>query len=521
MHERILELSDVLAALPVKAVFGIPGSGLSLQLITALERHGVPFYGACHEGSAAVMAGAFGRQTGTLGCSLSIKGPGLANMLSGILTNYYEQLPTLSIAESLGPSAPLSRMHKRLDHEAATAFCTKAYATLGDPRTTVARLAAHAWEEIPGSVHLDLCPDDTPRFVSHVEASPGAPRRDGWSGARRLVEYAVRPVVIVGGLARRRRWSQRLADLHVPVFTTLLAKGVLDETLPWAAGVFTGDGKALSPEARILPEADLVVGLGLRNTEVLTARPWGCPLVIMDVIGGHTAEGFEAAHVIVTQADEIERILDMLSENTWGRDLIAESRVSLERHLLRDEWSPGTLFMQLERLLPTITYFVTDTGFFCTVAEHLWRARSSTAFFASANGRSMGNGLPTAIGVALANRTRPTVCALGDGGAQMYVGDLKLAVSERLPILFILLTDGRYGSVAGVPAAQGLSPHATTVLRPSWFKAVNALDCPAVQVHAIDQFVSAVNTWEWRNGPKYIEAVFDPERYAKIVEGVR
>src|SRR5205823_668316 len=81
VNPRVVALADALAAEGVRAIFGIPGSGLSLQLITRLEGRGVPFYGTSHEASAAVMAGAFGTRSRTLGCSVSIRGPGVGNAL--------------------------------------------------------------------------------------------------------------------------------------------------------------------------------------------------------------------------------------------------------------------------------------------------------------------------------------------------------------------------------------------------------------------------------------------------------
>jgi acetolactate synthase-1/2/3 large subunit len=126
----IVALADALASAGVRALFGIPGSGPSLQLITRLETLGVPFHGASHEASAAVMAGAFGACSATLGCSVSIRGPGLGNALAGILSNRVEQRPTLSIAESLGASAPPGMVHKRLDHGMATALYVMAHGTL-------------------------------------------------------------------------------------------------------------------------------------------------------------------------------------------------------------------------------------------------------------------------------------------------------------------------------------------------------------------------------------------------------
>jgi acetolactate synthase-1/2/3 large subunit len=522
MSERVVELAQALGGEGVRALFGITGSGLSLGLITALERLGVPFYATAHESSAAIMAGAFARRSGTLGCAISIKGPGFANMLGGLLVDFYEQLPVLSVAEAFGPSVAASRMHKRLDHETAGRAFTKAYATLGDPRTTAKTLADIAKAEVPGPVHLDLF--DEVAGVLHEWITPD-PAADGTERASsellaRLAR-SERPVVIAGALATRRAWGKRLAELRIPVFTTLAAKGVLDETAPFAAGVFTGDGLEVSPEATILPKADLVVGLGLRNAEVLSAKPFARDLAIVDVVGSQAAGGFAPGLLSRAMGDQpFADVLDALGEKEWGRERVGEATAGVRSRLAGDEWLPGALYRHLERELPENGCLVVDTGYFCTVAEHAWRARSAASFLCSANGRSMGTALPSAIAAAVADRSAPTVCVMGDGGA-MYVADVRLAVAEALPILFLLLSDGRYGSVAAATSVSGASRRATTVARPSWFRAIEALECPAEQVKDEAAFVTALRRWDWRRGPLFLEAPFDPERYAAMIRGVR
>jgi acetolactate synthase-1/2/3 large subunit len=133
----------------------------------------------------------------------------------------------------------------------------------------------------------------------------------------------------------------------------------------------------------------------------------------------------------------------------------------------------------------------------------------------------MGTGLPMAIGAALANPDQPTICATGDGGVRMYVAELKLAIEHRLPMLVVLMTDGRYGSIACAPAARDLSKGATTISQPSWYRAVEALGCASVQVADSDALASVVTRWQAGDGPLFVEAVFDPERYGIMVEGVR
>jgi acetolactate synthase I/II/III large subunit len=506
-------LADALGAEGLRAIFGIPGSGLSLQLITQLERRGVPFHGASHEASAAIMAGAFGARSGTLGCSISIRGPGVGNALAGVLTNHYEQRATLSIAEALGPAVAIGMAHKRLDHSVATRAYVKAYATLGEPVATVTALATAARTEVPGPVHLDLIADET--YILHISA-PEA-QRPFDPEVTRLLERAKRPLVIAGSLAARRSWGTRVGALRVPVFTTFAAKGVMDERGAFAAGVFTGDGKALAPETRLLSDADLIVGLGLRRGELLRPPVWPCPVLLLDVVPG-VADGLSATRVVANAADtDFESVLSELDQRAWGADRVAEAIAVVRRRLLEDSWLPGRVYEAVATAVDPAC-FVADTGWFCTVAEHVWRAPTAGAFLASANGRSMGTALPMAIGAALADRSGPTVCAVGDGGVRMYIADLRLAVEERLPILFLLLSDGRLGSVTG---DGSLSRRATAVAGASWFRVAEAMDCPGHHVKDIGGLLAVLERWRWSEGPLFVEAVFDQERYAMMTRDIR
>ena len=524
MNGAVREAAAALCRAGVRASFGVTGSGMSWQLITALNDRGVPYHAAAHEAAAAIMAGAFARQSNTLGCSISIRGPGLANMAAGILSNQYEQWPSLSVSEAYDPSRPSPRMHKRLDHRALTAPLVKDYGA-GMHASTIERLASCARSEIPGPVHLDFMPGDPavgdPR-PSHAVRSK-SDRDNAWDEIRRRVDAARRPILAVGALATRSPWASRLKDLGFPVFTTVSAKGVLDERHPAAAGIFTGDGKSLAPESVIAPEADLLVGFGLRSHEVLTPKPIGITTLMLDAADDASlVNGFDACSALAGAAPEhFEEILNGLESKSWGADLTAGAMRDVRNYLTRDEWLPGRVFETLQNRVTDDVCVVVDTGAFATVAEHVWQAATPVGFVASANGRYMGTSMPMAIGATLARQTTPTLCVMGDGGIRSFWAEIRLAVSESLPICFVLMSDGRYGSVAAVASAPGLTPAAVDIPNPSWFKAAEAVGCPAYRVTSLDTLASAIDIWCPSDGPCFIEAPFAPEPYAAMTEEVR
>lgn len=517
----IEELAASLRSAGVRAVFGVPGSGPSWQLLTALEQQGAPFHSVAHEGGAAIMAGAYARQSGTLGCSLSIKGPGVANAVPGIVSNAYEHWPALSIAEAYPTGGPAERMHKRLDQRALLAPVVKRFASLGaaDP---VRALAAAAFREMPGPVHLDLAPGpDEP--ASGAAESSRDPR-----GGMAAIERAHRPVIIAGSLAVRQKLGSALARLRVPVFTTLAAKGVLDERAPYAAGVFTGDGRSLAPESRILKDADLIVGIGLRNLEILTPAPFAAGLVAVDTIDATPwLRGLAPSHVLTLPEDAgFDELMALLGAREWGLDLVGDAVSAARAYLTRDETLPGHLFAAMQSALINAT-LVADTGAFCTVAEHVWTAASPDGFVASANGRFMGTSIPMALGAALAaraeslHRRAPVVCAMGDGGVRPSFSEIKLAVEEKLPIVFLLISDGRYGSIVAGASKPGLSARAVTFANPSWLRAAESIGCSAARVAGPDDALRALQHWTSADGPLFLEAHFDPDPYVHMTKDIR
>jgi len=60
--------------------------------------------------------------------------------------------------------------------------------------------------------------------------------------------------------------------------------------------------------------------------------------------------------------------------------------------------------------------------------------------------QSIGLGLSSAIGSAIARPDRLTVAALGDGGALMGISELETAVRLGLPLMVVVYDDEAYGA---------------------------------------------------------------------------
>lgn len=480
-------LAAAIASAGVKRVFGIPGSGPSLTLVDHLERLGVAFTTTCFEGSAAIMAGADGRLRGQAGVALAIKGPGLANLVPGLAVCHLEGWPVVAVSESYPEDAPAWRRHKRMDHDALVAAVTKGRRRLANRGPDYAELAAWAQADRPGPVHLEIAGSR----ALQAPAVPFDPVGEGTTGPRPAP--GKRPVVIAGTAAIRRQLCGLLNQLNVPVFTTAAAKGAVDEGLPHAAGVFTGVGGPRAAEGDVLAAADCVIGVGLCQEEVLGELP-----------------------------EFVELDPQAPPDGQWGLDLVGERTAELRRDLLERPFGPAHVFEAVERrFAPAGARTVLDTGWFCTVGEHMIRTPRPELHLSSGSGRSMGAGLPTAIGAAFSDPSVPTVAYVGDGGAPMFLAEARLAVEAALPLLIVVLSDGGFGSILTGALATGRTRVPLTFPGRGWGGALEGMGLPGERVTDLGAAERAFAAWDPATGPAWIEARFDEESYQEMVRGLR
>ena len=133
----------------------------------------------------------------------------------------------------------------------------------------------------------------------------------------------------------------------------------------------------------------------------------------------------------------------------------------------------------------------------------------------------MGTVVPMAIGAALHDSKNPVVAVAGDGGIGMFVGEIRLAVELRLPILFVLMSDGRFGSIAPRAISDNLTQAPLTIANPSWLSIMEGFGLPGWRSNSPEGLQAALRSWNPSEGPGYIEITFDQEAYQQMCSGIR
>lgn len=518
---EIDKLADAVKSGGATSAFGILGSGRSLELASAIEERGIIFHRTYFEGSAAIMAGVSGLLAGNCGLAISIKGPGLSNMIPGIALCKFENFPMVALSESFEEGESLERAHKYLDHPTMVGPIVKASGACSPVESGFLRAQLLAKEEVPGPVHLDLISSKkriVPKTgnISVKERGTGPHQHD----VLKILGSAKKPAIILGSVCHRLGLKNSLETLAIPTFTTVAAKGLVDENLPFSAGIYTGAGVANSPEKSILTQADVVFSIGLRLNEILVQSVETQNIINLDVpvsrdeIRGNIKTFF-------SPVDEIKKLIEFLSTFEWGRNLVKQTRNTLLNLFDSTGFLPWNVYQELQRKLPNSSRYVIDTGNFCTIAEHSLVCRESNQTLFSANGRYMGTALPMGIGAALVDPNRRTIVICGDGGIGMHVSEIKIAVEAKLPVLVVLMSDGGYASILGNARQRGLNEDLLSISDPCWVGVLAALGMESVQVENEAEFKRALEQFDSKPKPFFIECKFDQNAYLKMTQTLR
>ena len=240
-----------------------------------------------------------------------------------------------------------------------------------------------------------------------------------------------KPLIILGSTKIDKNITEKIKQLKIPIFTTLAAKGSIDEKSDYMVGIYTGVGKKISPEFSLIENSDLIIGINLKNNELLSTVPFYSKSISINTYNNEKVNGFDT-HKFV-ELDELENFLFFLQSYEWGKNKINKSKKILLDYLLIDKkFLPSNIFTSISDYFQRNLRFVLDTGYFCTVAEHIVLAKRKDLFLCAANSRYMGTSIPMGISAALFDKKTPTVIIFGDGGVGMYISEIKIAIEERI-----------------------------------------------------------------------------------------
>lgn len=494
----------------VAACFANPGTS-EMHLVTALDREPRIRSILClFEGVATGAADGYARMTGVPALTLLHLGPGYLNAGANIHNARRAYVPMVNLigdhavthraydaplaSDIAGLAGPNSRWLKSVDRvEDAGALAVEAFeASYGPP---------------PGPVSL-IMPADTAwtKGGSRAVAGPRAGLKivsdSTIEDAGRAVTKAKRPAILVNGTALHAGGAEMLRRVE--------AQGIRVFTDTFMARHERGGGLYNAPRLPYFAEAAVESLAGTDLLLIAGTKPPVAFFAYPNTPGAFTPKGARTINLggpDTDSFDAISKLVDWLDapasprSTNWSPPLPGTG----------DQFDAYTIGLSLAAYLPE-GCLISDDGVTSGLPVYMALAGAARHEWLGHTGGAIGQGMPVAVGAAVARPDVKTVCLAGDGAGMYTVQALWTMARENLDVLTIVFVNNSYrilkielertGAGNPGPAANGMLSLGSPEI--DWVKLSEGLGVGAESVATCAQFNDALQRAVATRGPRLI-----------------
>ncbi len=446
-------------------VFGYPG-GAVLDIYDELYKnsHRIEHIISAHEQGAAHAADGYARVTGKPGVVIATSGPGATNLVTGIANAYLDSVPMIAITgnvtvpllgkdsfqevDIVGITQPIVKHNFIVrDVNELEPVITEAYAIATSGRMGPVLI------DIPKSVQKSSC-----EYSGGLRAASttGNGKCLNIIEALKAIQLCKKPFIYCGGgVLAARAEAEVLAlskRISAPVALSMMGLSAIPDSYGLNLGMCGMHGRAAA--TIVQSEADLLIAVGVRFSDRATGDveeyTHNCKVIHIDIDEAELGKNIPGIIELCGDAKSIlSALLAAIPEkrnDDWIRDVLAykEKDAAMPGN---DCFSPQNIIRSINAFCSKDTVVATDVGQHqMWVVQHYAFERPRTLLTSGGLG-TMGFGLGAAIGGCVACGRERTILFTGDGSFGMNLSELATAVSQKLPILIVLLNNGVLGMV--------------------------------------------------------------------------
>lgn len=533
-------IAETLVHSGVSHVFGHPG-GEVIDLIDALEHHGISFVLTGHESAAAFIAGAIGRLTGTPGVALATLGPGACNLTLGVACAYLDRDPLLAFSARTSTARERVSNKQNLALNALFEPITKRSIALDGTATADQVQAAVGLARTPprGPVYLSLPMDvavqpdrangagsstifETPSVLETLGVSEPRP----FDAILNALNHARRPIGVVGialdperDPASVRRFLQ---NTEIPFVSLPQAKGVADECAETFLGT-VAPGAGETPIDQWLEQSDCLLGIGFDPVESSQGWHYDRPfysIATYPVGYGEFVPTEEYVGNVGAFLDELGASYH--SASVWTRAEVNDVRARVAAALVppAEQSSKGLAPYHVMRALHTAaphdSILTCDVGAHKMLAAQMWQARTPCSFLVSNGLSAMGYGIPSALAASLCKPAQPVIAIVGDGGFAMMVQELETARRMEVKPLIVVLCDQALAVIKVAQTLHGIPFRGVNFSRVDWARVAHGFGVNSFFATTLAQVRDAVESWSRDRELTVLAVQIDDALYAGL-----
>ncbi|CTQ51822.1 Acetolactate synthase isozyme 3 large subunit [Roseibium album] len=495
---------DFLERRETKHVFGLCGH-TNIAVLAALAESPIDFITVRHEQIASHAADAYARVTGKASVVLSHLSPGLTNCATGVANAALDCIPMVVIAGDIPTHYYGKHPHQEVNLHADAAqweiyrpFVKRAWRVdRADLMAEILEKAFHLAESgqpgpvlvnVPMDIFSEKIPSDSfDRIASNTRAlvKPSIDDETARQIVTKLAE-ADNPVAYVGGGILLAKASDELRvfvdHMGLPVAHSLMGKGALRDDHPLVLGMTGFWGTDLVNQTCL--DADYIFAIGTRFKEA-DCSSWypgytfnipGSKVIHIDIEPSEIGRNYPTEIGVVADAKAALRVLTRVAKEMYPDgfrhpDLvqkISSFREEFKASNIEMATSPAFPMMperilaETRKALPGDAIITTDVGWNKNGVGQQFDILTPGSILTPGGFATMGFGPPGAIGAKLAAPDKVVLSLVGDGGFGQNPAMLATAVELDLGIIWLVMNNNAFGTIAGLQKAHYGLTYGTT-----------------------------------------------------------
>lgn len=545
------------------------GQSLPSMLHLACEQAGIRQVAYRTENAGGCMADGFARISGKPAVVTGQNGPAATLLVAPLAEALKASIPVIALVQEVQRDQTDRNAFQEFDHLALFASCAKlvrrvTVASRVEDYIDMAFTAACTGKPGPAVLLLpaDLLVEPADLLVepaAAAELSP-SPRRAASLGrfpldrttasrqaireAATLIAQALRPVVIAGGGVHSSGACEALAALqeaaHLPVATTVMGKGGVDEHHPLSPGVianFLGPYSHSRSQKTLVSEADLVILVGNRTnqngTDSWTLYPRDARYIHIDIDGCEVGRNYEALRLVGDARSILEDLLEALAavdlSNARQRRPALEQQIAAGKRRDREASAvvrlsaqapirPERIMEALEKRLQPADIVVADASYSSLwISNYLTARRPGMRFISPRGLAGLGWGFPMALGAKVASPSSTVYCLVGDGGFGHVWSELETAARMGIKVVLVVINNGILGFQKHAENVK-FGAHTTAVdfAKVSHAAVAQAAGCRGVTVTDPEALEQAFDEAVACAGTTLLDVICDPDAFPPI-----
>ncbi len=518
--------------------FGVPGESYLAALDGLHDVQDTFRFITCrHEASAANMAEAYGKLTGTPGICFVTRGPGATHASIGLHTAFQDSTPMIMLIGQVASDQVEREAFQEIDYRRYLSEVTKWTAEINDASRIaeyIGRAFRVATSGRPGPVALALPEDMLTQLCAPQQSIAYSPSRahpgpNDIAALQDMLEKAERPLIMLGGsgwdessVAQAQTFAEKN---NLPVTVSFRCQDRFDNNHPnYIGDMGIGANPALVER---MQHADLLIVLGARLGEMTTGGYARLKVPVPDQTLVHIHQGAEelgrvyqpALAINATPQTIMPALLSLTIKPQHGwKENVSAARASYEA------WNtplpnPGAvqladIYKHMHETLPDNAIVCNGAGNYASWLHRFYRYRSFGTQLAPTSG-AMGYGVPAAIAAKIVHPDRSVIACAGDGCFMMSVMELATAARYNANVIFLVFNNSMLGTIRMHQEREYPARVAGTELtNPDFVKLAESFGALGIKVSQSGEFEPALETALNADKPTLIEITVDPEAIA-------